>query len=212
MENIALNAQKRSTDIPAKVLVSQGLIPGICYGSGKENIAIQADYQEFRKVYKQAGENSIVELNVDGEKHNVLIHDLQIDPIYNTARHVDFLLVNMKEMIDTSVPVVIVGEAPAVKELGGTLNLALQEVEVRCLPGNIPHEFNVDVTGLLDFHSSIHVADLVVPKDVEILTDKDITIVNVAAPAAESDESTLTPEELEKAAIAANAPKEEPAA
>jgi large subunit ribosomal protein L25 len=210
MENIVLNAQKRSTDTPAKVLVSQGLIPGICYGSGKENIAIQADYQDFRKVYKQAGENTIVELNVDGEKHKVLIHELQIDPLYNTARHVDFLLVNMKEKVDTSVPVVIVGEAPAVKEQGGTLNLVLQEIEVRCLPGDIPHEFNVDVTTLVDFHSAIHVSDLVVPKDVELLTEPEVTIVNVVAPSTE-EESTLTPEELEKAAIEASAPKEDAA-
>lgn len=207
MEKLALKVQVRDGSTPAKVLRTQGLVPGVCYGSGKENILVQVDYQAFKKAYVAAGENTVIELDVDGKKHNVLVHELQIDPIYSTASHVDFLLLNMKEKIDTHVPIVVVGEAPAVKEQGGVMNIALQEVEVRCLPGNIPHEFTIDVSGINDFHTALHVSDLEIPKDVELLTDTALTIVTVNAPAAEVEEvaSELTPEELEKAAIQAAA-------
>lgn len=207
MEKIALKVQKRDTNTPAKLVREQGLIPAICYGSGKENIAVQMDYQLFKKAYVKAGENTIVELDVDGEKHNVLVHEIQLDPIYNTAIHVDFMLLNMKENVDTNVPVVLVGEAPAVKEQGGVLNHVLHEVAVRCLPGNIPHEFTLDISGIADFHTALHVSDLQVPENVEILTDSENTIVNVVAASGASDaEDELTPEEQEKAAIeAANA-------
>lgn len=207
MDKIALKVQKRDLSNSSKALRSEGLIPGICYGAGKENIAIQVEYQAFKKAYVQAGENSVVELDVDGEKHNVLIHELQIDPIYNTASHVDFMILNMKEKVDTSVPVVFVGEAPAVKELGGVLNVALDEIPVRCLPGNIPHEFTVDVSGMNEGHSALHVSDLVVPEGVEIMIEPTITIVNIISHggSASAEESELSPEELEKAAIAAAA-------
>ncbi len=205
MEKIELKVQKRDLTVPAKSVRKLGFVPGICYGAGKENVAIQVEYQVFKKAYIQAGENTIIELDVDGTKHNVLVHELQIDPIYNTASHVDFMILNMKEKVDTNVPVVVVGEAPAVKEQGGTLNLVMQEIAVRCLPGDIPHEFTVDISGLADFHSVIHVSDLVVPANVEIMSDADQTVVNIAAPASASDAPELTPEELEKAAIIAAA-------
>lgn len=212
MEKIALKVQVRDTAVSAKEIRSTGLIPGICYGSGKENIAIQVDYQLFKKAYVKAGENTVIELDVDGTKHNVLIHDLQIDPIYSTASHVDFMILNMKEKVDTHVPIVVVGEAPAVKEQGGSLNIALSEVAVRCLPGNIPHEFTIDISVIEDFHTALHVSDLVIPADVELLTEADLTIVNVVAPSGASEEtSELTPEELEKAAIEAAAGPEKTA-
>lgn len=206
MEKIELKVQKRETKTSAKAIRQSGLIPAICYGAGKENIPVQMDYQEFKRAYVKAGENTVIELDVDGTKHNVLIHAMQIDPIYSTASHVDFIILNMKEKVDTHVPIVVVGEAPAVKEQGGVLNLALTEVAVRCLPGDIPHEFTVDVSGIEDFHTTLHVSDLVVPNGVEVLTESDMTVVNVSAPAGESEEtSDLTPEELEKAAIQAAA-------
>ena len=210
MEKIALKVQKRDTSTPAKLIREQGMIPAICYGSGKENVAVQMDYQTFKKTYIQAGENTVIELDVDGKNYNVLVHEIQLDPIYNTAIHVDFILLNMKENVDTHVPVVLVGEAPAVKELGGTLNHILDEVAVRCLPGSIPHEFTLDISGISDFHTALHVSDLEIPENVELLTDTAITIVNVVAPSGSSDdENELTPEEQEKAAIeAANAEAE----
>jgi large subunit ribosomal protein L25 len=210
MEKIALKVQKRDTNVPAKLIRTEGNIPAVCYGSSKENFAIQVDYQDFKKAYIKAGENTIIELDVDGKKYNVLVHEMQIDPIYNTVNHVDFILLNMKENVDTHVPIVLTGESLAVKEMGGVLNHVLDEVMVRCLPGDIPHEFTLDISQIADFHTALHVSDLEVPKGVELLTDTALTVVNVVAASESKDEEVeLTPEEQEKAAIeAANADSE----
>jgi large subunit ribosomal protein L25 len=209
MEKITLKVQKRDLAVSAKSIRAEGMIPAICYGAGKDNVAVQMDYQDYKRTHIAAGENTVVELDIDGEKHNVLIHDMQIDPIYSTASHVDFLILDMKVKVDAYVPIVVIGETVAVKEQGGTLNTPLSELHVRCLPGNIPHEFTIDVSGITDFHTALHVSDLEIPADVEVLTEAELTIVNVSGPSgASDDEPELTPEELEKAAIAASAPAE----
>lgn len=207
MDKIVLKAKKRDMNISAASLRAEKMLPGICYGAGKENIAVQMDYQEFRRTYNKAGENTVIELDIDGKKHNVLIHDMQIDPIYGTASHVDFMLLDMKATIATKIPVVTIGEAPVIKEQGAMLNLVMSEIEVRCLPGDIPQEFTVDISALVESHSAIRVADLVVPEGVVVLEDEDATIVNTVMPTAETEE--IAPAEAEEAAIAAGEKTEE---
>lgn len=204
METIALKVQKRTADTPAFKVRQEGLIPAICYGAGKENMEVVMPYQDFRKAYIKAGENTLIDLDVDGTKHKVLVHEVQMDPLYSTIMHVDFHLVNMKEKVDTHVPVTITGTSPAVKDHSGVLNVALDEIEVRCLPSDIPHEFVVDISVIEDFHTAIHVSDLKAPQGVEIMNDPELTVVSVMAPTVQ-EEVELSPEEAEKAAIAAAA-------
>ena len=131
-----------------------GLIPGIFYGANKDNKVVSMDYQDFRRVFTKAGSHSIVEINIDGkEKHPTIIHDVQYDPVTDSYTHVDFLVVRMDKEITAEVPITFVGEAPAVKDLGGTLMTNRDVVEVKCLPKDLPSGFEVDVSVLEDYQS-----------------------------------------------------------
>lgn len=185
-----------------------GRIPVVLYGQGKENINVWVNNIEFEKVFQQAGENTVVELSIaDGSKENVIIYDYQTNPLSGKIRHVDLLRVNMKESIETEIPLVFIGEAPAVKEKGGILVKVLDEVEVRCLPGNMPHEFNVDLSKLIDFEDRITVGDLIAPENVEIIDNPETVIASVTEPRSEEELAGLN-EKVEEDVSKVSAVKE----
>ena len=207
MESVALEVQKRDTEnTTADQVRAEGMIPGECYGAGKENISIQVEYQTFRKLYNTAGENTVVDLTVDGNTHKALVHGLQLDSLHGRILHVDFKFIDMNKPVDTHVPLVFVGTAPAVKDMAGTLTKNVTELSVRCLPGDIPHEIEVDISPLVDFHTALHVSDLNVPANVEVLDDAARTIASVSAPKEEEEVEDVAAEEAE--AIAALAGEE----
>lgn len=173
-----LNAQKRGTAV-AKNLRREGKIPAVLYGAGKEAVHLSFDYQSFRKLFAIAGENTIIEVEVEGRKHPALVYDVQFDPVSDRISHVDLYLVDMTKKVEASVPVKLVGEAPAVKELGGILILQKHEVTIRCLPKDLIHEIEADVSSLIDYHHSLHVSDLKVPPAIEILDDSGDAVANV---------------------------------
>lgn len=194
MQAIALKAEKRP-----ETGRTAGMIPAICYGAGKENVSVNLDYQTFRKVFKVAGENTVIDLDIDGQSHKALVYDVQYHPISDQISHVDFKFIRMDEKVVTHVPIVFEGIAPAVKDLQGILTPHMHELEVRSLPANIPHEFKVDVSGIADFHTIIHVKDIALPDGVEVLGNLDDVVVNVAPPRVEEEIVTA---EAEAAAIA----------
>jgi len=169
-----------------------GKIPAVLYGQEKENKDIWVESLPFGKIFAEAGENTVIFLELDGgKKENVLIYDYQIDPLSGKFAHIDFLRVNMKEEIETEIPLVFVGEAPVVKGKGGIFIKVMDNVEVKCLPGNMPHEFQIDLTKLVDFEDKIIVGDIVVPKDVEILDNPETIIASVSAPRSEEELAQL---------------------
>lgn len=203
MDTVLLPAEKRDAGVKCKVQRAERKLPGVVYGHGFDSMALLFDYENVRKAYIKAGETTIVDLDVDGKKIPVLFKDIQFHPVTDKIQHVDFYKVNLKEKITAHVPVVFVGTSIAVKDLGGTLTHQVTEIDVKCLPTEIPHEFEVDISSLVDFHGAIHVGDLVVPDGVEILSDPEATIATVSAPRVEAEpEEELSPEEAEKAAIA----------
>lgn len=201
MDSVALKVSKRGENESAQDIRDEGFIPGICYGAGKENVAFKVEYQTFRKLYNKAGESTVIDLDVDGEKHKVLVHDLQYDPVYGTASHIDLIFIDMNKPVTTHVHLDFEGESPAVKNEGGILTKSLTELEIKCLPANLPHDIKVDISGLVDFHTVIHVSDIPAPEGVEILTDAELTVATVSAPRVE-EEPELSPEEMEAAAVA----------
>lgn len=217
MQKILLEANVRDMDIPARVLRRQRKIPAVYYGHKVPNMAVQLDYQTFKKVFAQAGGNQIVELNVGGGMKPVLIHEVQYDPLTDQFNHVDFLHINMDEEVNAAVPVVTKGVSPAVKNLGGILTTLKHEIEVRCLPANLPSVIEVDISGLEQLHSSIHISDLSLPAGVKFHANLDDVVVTVAPPKVEEEitttEAALPPEgvplagaeEKEKAAAEAAA-------
>jgi large subunit ribosomal protein L25 len=189
MENVALEVQKRDTaSTTADETRAMGMIPGECYGAGKDNVSVQVDYQTFRKLYNVAGENTVLNLTIDGKVNKALVHNITLGSIHGRIIHVDFKFIDMNVVVDTNVPLVFVGESLAVKDLNGVLTENMSEVLVRCLPDDIPHEIEVDISPLVDFHHTIHVSDLVVPANVEILDDVERSVIGVAAQRAVEEE------------------------
>ncbi len=161
-------------------------IPAVLYGHKVENKNIWVDATEFMRAFREAGESTIIKLTLDKEEKNVLIHDYQVDPILNEIIHIDFFQVKMDEEVTTDISINITGESPAVKNMGGTLTNA-DSLTVRALPGDLPSEFNVDISVLKDFDSVVSVKDLDVNDNVEILADENQVIASVSAPRSQAE-------------------------
>ena len=187
METITLEVKSRSADTSAKDVRNKGFIPANFYGPRQKNRNLEVDYQTFRKVFDKAGKNTVVELNVDGkETINVLIHDLQYDPVTDKFIHVDFQFVDLEKEVTADVPLVATGESKAVRELGGILQTK-DMITVKCMAKIIPHQIEFDISPLEDFHSTIHIKDLKLPEGVEAVDDPELTVASVAAPRAEEE-------------------------
>lgn len=180
---ISLSAKIRK-DFGKKVksIIKADKIPAVVYGPGVKNISIVIDYKDFQKIFKQAGESSLVELNIDGEKEKkpVLIHEIQKDPVSDKFIHVDFFQASLKEEVEATVPLVFLGVAPAEKDFGGTLVKNIAEVEVKALPQNLPHEIKVSINGLKNFGDHILIKDLILPENVKILKKPNEIVASVA--------------------------------
>lgn len=168
-------------------LRKSGKIPAEFYGHGMANGHLAVDRKEFIRLFKEAGESTVITLLMDGKKQPSLVHDIQHDPVTGDITHIDFYGVRMDVSVRTMIPLEFTGEAPAVKEKGAVITKAVSEVEVEALPGDLPHGIAVDISGLAELEQSIYVRDLVVPKNVKILTDLDTAIVIAAAPAPEEE-------------------------
>lgn len=168
-----------------------GLVPAVMYGFETEPVNIELDRNAFVKVYDQAGESTLVDLEISGKMHPVLIAEIQRDPLTDFITHADFRRVDTKRKIEAEIPLKLVGIAPAVKELGGTLLQTLEEVEVMSLPDALVHEIEVDVTKLVTFDDVIRVKDIVVPAGIEIRSELDRAVASVQPPRSEAEMAAL---------------------
>ena len=167
-----------------KSMKRTGGIPAVVYGPGVKNFSIQVDEKEFRKVFHKAGESSLVEIAIEGEKEKkpVLIHEIQKDPVSDKIIHIDFYQADLKEEVEVAIPLVFEGVALAEKDLGGTLVKNMLEIEVKALPQNLPHEIKVSIEALKTFEDHVLVKDLAVPANVQILKNPDEIVASVLAP------------------------------
>lgn len=194
MDTFLLEAQSRPQNLSAKSLRGQSKIPAELYGKGIENVHLALPQKLFSGVFKKAGETNLVDLDVDGgsKKFKVLIHSIQLHPVSDEVIHVDFINVRMDQKITTRVPVKLVGVAPVIKEFGGLVSIQMHEIEIRCLPSDLIHELQVDISSLKTFRDSIHISNLIIPERIEVLSDKSRTVVSVLAPKKE-EETTPAP-------------------
>ncbi len=170
-------------------------LPAVVYGGGKESHTITLDPGEIVSILKsESGQNTIFKLKIaDGSEENVMIFDVQIDPIKRSLVHADLLRIAMDVTIEVSVPLLIVGEAAGVIE-GGVLDHSLRELLITCLPADIPESIEVDVTDL-EMNQSIKVEDIQVPANVTVMTEADRSVASVVPPVSEADlEADLTVE------------------
>jgi large subunit ribosomal protein L25 len=174
-----------------KKVRKQGLIPGVIYGVGHEPINLEVNGRQLSTVLAHSSsENILLELEiVDGDnKRNSLamIQEVQHHPLQRRILHVDFHAVSATEKITAEVPIETIGEPVGVKTGGGLLEHILRDLEVECLPGDLPERIQVDVSSL-DINQSIHVKDLQLPAGVEAITDGDLTVVAVSAARVEEE-------------------------
>ncbi len=177
-----------------KALRKQGMIPAVMYGPKAEPGILHVQKKEFAAVYQEAGESSLISLQIGKNQTPVLIRDVQRNPLTGEVTHIDFYQPRLDEKTKIMVPLSFEGEAPAVKELSGTLLQNIHEVEVSAFPQDLPHEIVVPVEGLKTFEDRILVKDLKVDSAVEILAELDWIIAQVV-PAEKVEEELAKPVE-----------------
>lgn len=180
-----------------KRLRREGLVPGVVYGKGEGSTNVQVDAKTFETLYRAAGRTSVVKFRLPGASRATsgFIKSVQRHPLSGQAIHVDYYLVNLKVEMEVDVPLVFVGDAPAVEETGGTLLHNLSSVHVKALPTDIPHEITVDVSTLTSLDVAIHVADLNLNRDlVTVLTDGETLVATVVPPRVEVEEEPVVAE------------------
>lgn len=187
-----------------KELRHKDVIPAELYGKGIENIHLSVPKKELVKTIKEAGQSTIINLDIEGEKRPVLIYEIQRHPVSNDIMAVDFYQVRLDEQVETAVPVELINEAPAVKEKDGVLVQVMQEVNIKALPTNIPRSIEVDISCLKDIDQSIHIRDIKLPEGVKILDEADAVVVTVKPQITEEEEKALEEEESRAEAPAAD--------
>jgi len=189
----------------ARRLRQTGMIPAVVYGAGQDSLAITVDPKQMNRIlHSDAGHNSIFDLSLDGQAAKVMIVDWQYEPIKGALLHVDLKRIAMDKVLRVSVPIVLKGEAPGVKQQGGILEQILREVEIECLPADIPSHIDGDVSQLM-FGQVIRVSDLPHGGTLKFLTDENQSVAHViavkevveAAPAEAGAEAAATPSEPE---------------
>ena len=193
MDKIVLKAKTREVfGQKTRKKKYQNLIPAVVYGRAIQSQNLWLKEIDFLKLLRLVGESTIVELSIDGKKkRNVIIYEIQRDPVKGNIIHVDLFQVRMDEEIETEVELVYVGVAPAVKELGGILVTNVDEVQVKCLPADLPSEIKVDIAGLKTFEDRIYAKDLIVSDKVKINLEAETVISLVTAPRTEEELENL---------------------
>lgn len=184
---------------PARRFRSDGKIPAVIYGVN-ENKSIIVDAREFSKKFKTISENTIITLDFGKEQCEVLIKDYQDNIITSSVEHVDFLEIEKGKLLKTHVPVVLTGNAPGVKE-GGILIQKISEVEVECLPKDIPSTIEVNVDSL-ELGHSIHISDIAAISGVTMLISPEMTVVVVNHPKSAAVDEVAEEGEVAEEAVA----------
>jgi large subunit ribosomal protein L25 len=187
----------------ARRVRATGSIPAVVYGAGRDSLAITVNPKQITKVlHSESGHNTIFDLNVAGEKQKVMIVDWQYDPIKDQLLHIDLKRIDMAKTLRVKVTINLTGTAEGVKTQGGILDQVLREVEIECLPADIPSGFELDVTSLV-FGQVLRVKDLPHGGKVKFLTDEDQAVAHIT-----SVKEEVTPTADEAAAAAAATPAE----
>ncbi len=187
----------------ARKLRAAGRIPAVVYGKGKAGSSIAVDPAALETLLHKSGSgmNTLIDLSLSGQTTTVLVKHLQRDPIRGRYLHADFYEVDLQKEVQVDVPLHFTGKARGL-EFGGILDHPVREVQVACLPRAIPDSIDVDVTEL-EVGDSLHIRDLAVPEGVRILSDPELSVANVALPAAEEEAAAEVAAEGEEAAAPA---------
>ena len=167
----------------ARRLRQSGHMPGVLYGAGQPTVPVSLNPRQVRAVLEsETGRNTILTVEVrGGETAKAMLVDWQYEPVHSRLLHVDLKRIVLDQQLRATVPIVRLGEAPGVKLQGGILEFVAREVEVECLPGDIPDNIHADVSGLM-IGTNVRVRDLKVEEKVHVLSDPELVVVHVVAP------------------------------
>ena len=216
MQQLELRVHGRKlTGKKARFLRRQGITPVHLFGHNVESLALQCDGGQLEQLLVQAGMTKLVTLKLDGARkpRSAVVRGVQRDPLSGQLVHVDFYQVSMEEKIKVEVPIVLSGEAPALKTKGHYLAHELDTLHIECLPDRIPASVEVDVSSLAEEDQSIHVKDIAMGEGISVLTDPEHVVVKVAVLRIEKIEEKVVVAEVEaevEAEAGAEAPEEAP--
>lgn len=199
MEGLKLEADKR--DILGKktrFLRRQGITPAHLFGHGLESLPLQCDTAKLQRVIARAGRTRLISLGVEGDKEprSVFIKEIQRDPRTGELLHVDLFQIRKAEKVRVDVPIVLVGEAPAMKAKGYTLTHSLTSLSIECLPDKLPPQIEVDLSPLEEVGQAIYLRDIPFSPDITVHNDPDQMVVRVSEIRVEKVEEVAVPEEV----------------
>ena len=191
-----LKAQKRDLKESLKTIRKAGNIPAVFYGHKTESTPITINAVRFNKIYEEAGKSTIFELDLNGEKIDVMVKSVDYDPVKDTVIHVDFYVPTKGQEMEAEIPLEFIG-TPIAEKAGNIINKILLSVKVKTLPKNLPENIEVNIEKLENIGDSISLGDLELPEGVILIDDLSEIVINVTAPKTIEEEDNSNADELE---------------
>ena len=200
MEALTISTQTRKlTGRKTNKLRREGCIPGIVYGPKSKNVSIKINEKDFKDIFRKAGESTLIDLKIDDKEiGKVIINNYQIEPVSDNIIHFDLYQVRMDKKITTRVSIKFIGESPAIKNESGILVKNHDTLEIKCLPKDLIHNIEIDLSVLKHIDDIIRIKDLKISDEIEIIADLEEAIVNVAPPRTEKEMEELEEKVEEK--------------
>ena len=200
MKGLTLQASKREIlGKKTRFLRRQGITPTHLFGHNLESLSLQCDTAKLQRITAQAGTTRLIALEIEGDKQprSIFIREIQKDEVSGQLLHVDFYQVRKKEKIKADLPLVLVGEAPAMQIKGRMLTHALTSISVECLPDKLPPQIEIDLSRLEEVEQAIYVSDITLSPDITLITDPALLIVKVSKVVVEKEEEVVAEAEAE---------------
>jgi len=215
MDGLTIQATKREIlGKKSRFLRRQGITPAHIFGHNIKSLALQCDTAKLQRIIAQAGTTRLIAVEIDGDKQprSVFIREIQKDEVRGRLLHVDFFQVLKTEKIKADIPLVLVGEAPAMQTKGRMLTHVLTSISIECLPDNLPPQIEVDLSPLKEIEQAIYVSNIKLSPDITLLTDPTQLIVKVTEAEVEKEEVVAKAEvEVEAEEVAEEKPEQPPA-
>lgn len=183
-----LAVTKRDSAKNTNTLRREGVLPAVVYGRAQESTPIAVDRKVFEKLFREAGESTVITLTGLGDAKDALIHEVSVDPVTGAAIHADFYAIQKGQTVTVSVPFEFEGVSPAVKDLGGILTKVMHELEIECEPKDLPQHITVDITKLATLDDQIKVSDLKLPASAKLSIDPDEVVAMISVAKEEVEE------------------------
>ena len=195
---LSLTVEKRANTGKLEALRESGKMPAVFYGPKEASTSISVSAKEFSKVWKKAGESSVVILKDGAHEHETLIHEVDVHPLSGEPRHADFYVIEKGKKVQVAVPLVFSGVSPAVKDKAAILVKVMREMEIEAAPRDLPRELVVDISALVEYNDSIHAKDIKLPSGVELKVKPEDVVASVTEAKEEVEEA---PAAIDMAAI-----------